>query len=61
MDEVVNELAEQRDQITAMFDRHEERIADSDLSDERLSQLNDTLRMLERFWAAQSNFSGLSG
>ncbi|MGH1377279.1 MAG: MarR family winged helix-turn-helix transcriptional regulator [Alphaproteobacteria bacterium] len=42
--------------ISAMFDRHEEQISGSDINDERLSDLNQTLKMLERFWAQQTNF-----
>ena len=42
--------------ISAMFDRHEEQIKGSDITDERLVELNQTLKMLERFWAQQTNF-----
>ncbi len=44
------------DMISAMFSRHEEQISGSDINDERLSDLNQTLKMLERFWAQQTNF-----
>ncbi len=44
--------------ISDMFARHEEQIQGSEISDERLNGLNETLQMLERFWAQQTNFSG---
>ena len=47
-----------KEAITAMFVRHEEQIKGTDLNDEKLKGLNDTLKMLERFWASQANFSG---
>lgn len=43
-----------------MFKRHEDKIKGSPLSDERLKTLNETMLMMERFWAAQSNFAGYS-
>ena len=49
---------ELRQMISAMFDRHEEMITGSEITDERLTELNQTLKMLERFWAQQTNFSG---
>lgn len=42
--------------ISAMFDRHEEQIKGSDITEDRLADLNQTLKMLERFWAQQTNF-----
>lgn len=42
--------------ISAMFDRHEEQILTSEITGDRLSDLNKTLKMLERFWAQQTNF-----
>lgn len=42
--------------ISAMFDRHEEQIKGSDITEDRLAELNQTLKMLERFWAQQTNF-----
>ncbi len=42
--------------ISDMFNRHEEQIKGSELTDERLSELNQSLKMLERFWAQQTNF-----
>ena len=48
---------ELKNDISAMFTRHEEQIDGSELTNERLSDLNNTLKMLERFWAQQTNFS----
>ena len=47
--------------ITAMFERHEQQITGSELTPERLNELNQTMRMIERFWAGQTKFSGLAG
>lgn len=44
--------------ISAMFARHEEQIKGSELTDDKLKNLNDTLKLLERFWAQQTNFGG---
>ncbi|MBU0800119.1 MAG: MarR family winged helix-turn-helix transcriptional regulator [Alphaproteobacteria bacterium] len=44
--------------ITDMFKRHEEKIKGTQLTDDRLKAVNDTMLMMERFWAAQSNFAG---
>ena len=51
---------ELRDLITAMFQRHEAKIQGTDLTPDRLEALNKTMRLMERFWAQQSNFSGLA-
>ena len=48
---------ELKNDISAMFSRHEEQIQGSEITDEALSQLNGMLKMLERFWAQQTNFS----
>ncbi len=45
------------DAISEMFRRHEEQIAGSELTNENLSEMNNTLQMIERFWAGQTNFS----
>ena len=42
--------------ISDMFDRHDENLNGTEITDERLTDLNDTLKMLERFWAQQTNF-----
>lgn len=47
-----------RNAITDMFKRHEERIKGTDLTNERLNGLNQTMHMLERFWTSQANFPG---
>ncbi|MBI2233644.1 MAG: winged helix DNA-binding protein [Micavibrio aeruginosavorus] len=48
------------DAIGAMLKRHEEKLAGTDLTNDRLTQLNLTLHLMERFWASQANFSGLA-
>lgn len=49
---------ELRNMISDMFRRHEDQIEGTEITDERLNELNATLKMLERFWAQQTNFSG---
>lgn len=44
--------------ISEMFARHEGEIEGTELTNEHLNNLNNTLQMLERFWAQQTNFSG---
>lgn len=44
--------------ISEMFARHEGEIAGSELTDERLKELSDTLKMLENFWARQTSAYG---
>ncbi|MFK7840381.1 MAG: MarR family winged helix-turn-helix transcriptional regulator [Bdellovibrionales bacterium] len=44
--------------LTDMFARHEDQIASTDVSNENLSGLNDTLKKLERFWANQTSGYG---
>lgn len=51
---------ELRDAITAMFQRHEQRLQGTELTADRLNALNQTMRMMERFWAGQTNFTGLA-
>lgn len=46
--------------IGTMLKRHEEKLSGTDLTNDRLTQLNLTLHMMERFWASQANFSGLA-
>lgn len=46
--------------ITEMFNRHESKLENTDLSNERLNDAVKTMRMLERFWASQANFGGMS-
>lgn len=42
-----------------MFARHEEEIQTTDLSADRIGEFNDTIKMIERFWASQTTFTGL--
>ena len=49
---------ELRDLISAMFKEHDEAIAQSDLPEGALDEMNATLKRIERFWAAQTNFAG---
>lgn len=44
--------------ISEMFGRHEKAIAGTEITDAKLNTLNDTLKMVERFWQSQANFSG---
>lgn len=46
--------------ITEMFKRHEGQLSGTVLTDDRLKNLNETMQMMEKFWASQTNFSGLS-
>lgn len=47
-----------KEAITEMFRRHEEQIQGSEITNDKLNDLNKTLKMLESFWARQTNFSG---
>lgn len=47
-----------RDMITEMFNRHESQLNSADLSHDELKELNDTMRLIERFWTSQTNYSG---
>ena len=47
------------EKIYKMFTRHEEQIQITDLTDERIKDFNETMKMMERFWASQTNFTGL--
>ena len=44
--------------ISDMFKRHEEEIVGSELTDDRLNEGSETMKMLERFWAQQTNAYG---
>ncbi len=46
-----------KNMLTDMFRRHEERLQGTELSAERLNELNATMRMLERFWAGQTSYA----
>ncbi len=44
--------------ISAMFERHEGALEGTEITPEKLEEMNQVLKMLERFWAHQTNFSG---
>ena len=44
--------------ISDMFVRHEGQIEGGEITDDRLKELSDTMKMLERFWAAQTSGYG---
>ena len=48
---------ELKNMLTDMFGRHEERLEGTELSADRLNELNATMRMLERFWAGQTSYA----
>lgn len=48
-----------RDIITAMFNRHESKLQGTALTHERLGELNKIMHLVERFWAGQTDFSGI--
>lgn len=47
-----------RNMISDMFKRHEQTLSGTEITAQNLVDLNKTLKMLERFWAHQTNFSG---
>ena len=47
------------DNLYKMFARHEEQIQVTDLSEDRIKEFNDTMKMMERFWSSQTAFTGL--
>ncbi len=47
--------------LSDMFARHEEKIKGSELSPERMNESIKTMKMFERFWSSQSQFTGLAG
>lgn len=44
--------------LSDMFARHEGQISETDISEDGLNGLNDTLKKLERFWANQTSGYG---
>lgn len=44
--------------ISEMFARHEGQIQGTEITDDALNAQNKTLKMLERFWAQQTNYPG---
>lgn len=50
---------ELRNMLSSMFERHEGQIEGSEtLTPENLTQMNNTLTAIEKFWAGQTNFGG---
>lgn len=49
------------DYIKDMFVKHEEMMKNTDIKQVDLEDAFDILKMLERFWASQTQFSGISG
>ena len=46
--------------IKEMFTRHEELLVDTDLDNEDIKEAIELMKKLERFWASQTQFTGLS-
>lgn len=46
-------------QLYKMFARHEEQIQTSELTNDHILNFNETMKMMERFWASQTNFTGM--
>lgn len=44
--------------VSDMFARHEGEIAGTEVTNAKLGELNSILKMLERFWARHTNFTG---
>ena len=49
---------ELKNMISEMFSRHESEIQGSEITEDALKDLSDTLKMLERFWAQQTSAYG---
>jgi DNA-binding MarR family transcriptional regulator len=45
-----------RDSITDMYNRHEQKLDGHELSAELLNEMNESMRMLERFWTGESGY-----
>lgn len=45
--------------INDLITRHEETLADTDLNEEKFHEMVVSLKLLERFWTSQTNFTGL--
>jgi DNA-binding MarR family transcriptional regulator len=45
-----------KNMITAMFERHEQKMQGGEMTAERMKSLNDTMKMVERFWTSQTSF-----
>ncbi len=46
--------------LADMFSRHEGRIKGTELTNERMSECIKTMKMFERFWSSQTQFTGLA-
>ncbi len=46
--------------ISEVLQRHEEQLKKTEITEEKLEDLRKTMRMLERFWASQANYAGMS-
>ena len=46
--------------LADMFKKHEEKIKGTELSDDRMNESIKTMKMFERFWTSQSQFTGLA-
>ena len=46
-------------QLYKMFARHEEQIQNTELTNDKIKDFNETMKMMERFWASQTNFTGM--
>lgn len=46
--------------IAEMFVRHEDKIKGTELTNERMTDTIKTMKMFERFWSSQSQFTGLA-
>lgn len=46
--------------LADMFSRHEDKIKGTELADERMLETIKTMKMFERFWMSQSQFTGLA-
>lgn len=43
-----------KDKISAIFERHTKELRTVELDEEKLQQINERMRLLERFWASRS-------
>lgn len=46
--------------LEEMFSRHEKKIEGTELSSERMTECIKTMKMFERFWTSQTQFTGLA-
>src|SRR3546814_8590122 len=48
---------ELREKLGSMFERHNDALPEAELTDQTLSDLNDTLLRLERFWSGRLGYA----